>query len=74
MSRENLLNNNEVDMTKIKDFSDDIFLEILQAEKRMAASDVGYFPVYPGGQKQFNLDCMTLCVAYLVIRGIKRVT
>jgi hypothetical protein len=35
------------------------------AVKRMRSVDLSYMPVYPGGQKQFDMDCQILAAAYL---------
>lgn len=36
-----------------------------EALARWRSVHISYFPVYPGGQKQFNADCQTLAQAHV---------
>ena len=54
-------------------FQRDDQIAISAAEHRMQASNVNYFPCYPGGQKAFDADCQTLAAAWLVARELKTV-
>lgn len=60
------------DRHDLEPFSEEFRKEILAAENRMTASNPNYFPVYPGGQQQFDCDCQTLAAAYLAKHGLKR--
>jgi len=60
------------DRPDLESFSEAFRKEILAAENRMTSSNPNYFPVYPGGQQQFDCDCQTLAAVYLVKQGLKR--